>query len=474
VGLTCCIAAPARPLYKACSLCILTGQHRPIRQTLRCHPIAQLPLIDQQVEELIKNDIVEPAASRWASNIVLVKKKDGSYRLCIDYRAVNAVTYKDSYPLPHIDTYLGSMDGAVWFTTLDLRSGYHAIPIRKEDRDKTAFITRRGCFRYKVMPFGLTCVPALFQRLMDLVLCGLTYNSVLVYLDDIVVFSRDFDTHMNRLQEVLDRLRQANLKLHPSKCHLFQRRVAFLGHVISHRGVEVQTEKIAAVRDWPRPQNVSELRSFLGLCSYYRRFVHKFADIAAPLHELQRKNAPFVWQEEQESAFNRLKEVLTSAPVLGVPRDEGMFTVDSDASSVGIGAVLSQQQEGREVVIAYASRALSEAEKYYDVTRKELLAVVFALKTFKQYVLGRKFVIRTDHSALQLLRKTPEPMGQQARWLTFIELFDFEIQHRSGARHGNADGLSRRPVEEDEEESRLRRTQATTVQDTGETSLKTT
>ena len=276
----------------------------------------------------------------------------------------------------------------------------------------------------------------------------------------------EISTHTSRLREVFDRLRQANLKLHPSKCNLFQRRVAFFGHVISHRGVEVQIEKIAAVRDWPRPQNVSELRSFLGLCSYYRRFVHKFADIAAPLHELQRKNAPFVWQEEQESAFNRLKEVLTSAPVLGVPRDEGMFTVDSDASSVGIGAVLSQQQDGREVVIAYASRALSEAEKNYDVTRKELLAVVFALKTIKQYVLGRKFVIRTDHSALQWLKKTPEPMGQQARWLTFIELFDFEIQHRSGARHGNADGLSRKPVEEDKEESRLRRTQATTIQDT--------
>lgn len=428
-----------------------TGNHRPIRQALRRHPIAQLETIDQHVDELIKNDFVEPAASPWASNVLLVKKKDGSYHLCVDYRAINAVTYKDSYPLPHIDTCLGSMDGAIWFSTLDLRSGYHAIPKRQEDRDKTAFVTRRGCFRYKVMPFGLTCAPSVFQRLVDLVLIGLTYISVLVYLDDIIVFSRDFDTHVSRLGEVLERLRKANLKLHPSKCHLFQRRVSFLGHVISEKGIEMQEEKISVVRDWPVPRNITELRSFLGLCSYYRRFVKNFSNIAAPLHRLQRKDAPFVWTEEQETAFNQLKEALTTAPVLGMPREDGVFKVDTDASSVGLGAVLSQDQDGREVVIAYSSRSLSRAERNYDVTKKELLAVVFALKTFKQYVLERHFEIRTDHAALQWLMRTPEPMGQLARWLTFIEMFDFEIRHRAGAQHGNADGLSRRPVTIEEE-----------------------
>jgi len=268
-------------------------------------------------------------------------KKDGSCRLCVDYRAVNSVTYKDTYPLPHIDVCLGSMDGATWFSTLDLRSGYYNIPIREEDRDKTAFITRRGCFRYKVMPFGLTCAPSVFQRLTDLVLCGLTYESVLVYLDDIIVFSRDFESHVQRLQDVFERLRKAKLKLHPAKCCLFQRRVVFLGHVISEAGIEVQTDKASTVHDWPTPRNLTELRSFVGLCSYYRRFIDKFADAAAPLHALQRKGVPFVWIAEQDEAFCQLKDALTSAPVLGMPRNEGTFCLDTDSSDFGLGSVLS-------------------------------------------------------------------------------------------------------------------------------------
>jgi len=295
------------------------------------------------------------------------------------------------------------------------------------------------------MPFGLTCAPSVFQRLMDLVLCGLTYESVLVYLDDVICYSCNFQTHVQRLRDVFERLRKANLKLHPGKCCLFQRRVAFLGHVISEAGIEVQADKISTVRDWPTPHNLSEIRSFIGLCSYYRRFIDRFADLAAPLHELQRKGILFVWTVEQDRASAQLKEALASAPVLGMPRDEGTFFLDSDSSDVGLGSVLSQFQDGREVVISYASRALSKAEQNYDVTRKELLAVVYRLKTFKQYLLGRRFVVRTDHAALQWLRKTPEPLGQQARWLTFIEMFDFEICHRAGSRHGNADALSRKP-----------------------------
>ena len=426
-----------------------TGDHRPIRQGLRRHPIAHLDAIDQQLDELLRNDFIEPAASPWASNVVLVRKKDGSHRLCVDYRSLNSVTYKDAYPLPHIDTCLGSMDGAAWFSTLDLRSGYHNIPIREADRDKTAFVTRRGCFRYKVMPFGLTCAPSVFQRLMDLVLCGLTYESCLVYLDDIIVFSRNFDSHVTRLREVFERLRAAGLKLHPNKCFLFQRRVAFLGHVLSEDGIEVQAEKVETVCNWPTPQRLTDLRSFLGLCSYYRRFIPGFADIAAPLHALQRKNVRFEWTEQQETAFNELKARLTTAPVLGVPRDEGVFYLDTDASDVGLGAVLSQGQDGSEVVIAYASRTLSRPERNYDVTRRELLAVVYGLRTYKQYLLGWHFVMRFfDHAALQWLRRTPEPMGQQARWLAFMEQFHFDVVHRAGSRHGNADGLSRRSADD--------------------------
>ena len=440
-----------------------TGSQRPIRQGLRRHPTAYLETIDKQVDELIQNDFVEPAASAWASNVVLVRKKDGSHRLCVDYRAVNAATYQDTYPLPHIDTCLGSMNGAAWFTTLDLRSGYHAIPIREGDRDKTAFITRRGCFRYKVLPFGLTTAPSVFQRLMDLVLCGLTYVTCLVYLDDIIVYSRDFDSHVQRLQEVLERLRGANLKLHVKKCCLFQRKVEFLGHVLSEAGIEMQDDKVAAIRDWPVPKNLQQLRSFVGLCSYYRRFIPGFADIAAPLHMLQRKQVPFTWTWEQDQAFNRLKERLTSAPVLGMPTDEGTFYLDCDASDVGLGAVLSQRQGNSEVVIAYSSRALSRPERNYDVTRRELLAIVYGLKAYKQYLLGRHFVIRTDHAALQWLQRTPEPMAQLARWLVFIEQFDFDVLHRPGARHGNADGLSRKPMEGIDDNHRVCRSMGDTV-----------
>jgi len=261
-----------------------TGNHRPIRQGLRRHPLAHLEVNDKQVDEMVRNDIVKPVASSWASNVVLVRKKDGSHRLCVDYRALNSVTHYDTYPLPYTDTCLGSMDGAVCFSTLDLRSGYHNIPIRESDRDKTAFITRRGCFRYKVLPFGCSTAPSVYQRLMDLVLCGLTYFTCLVYLDDIIVYANDFETHLKRVREVFSRLRDANLKLNATKCYLFQIRVDFLGHVLSERGIEVQKEKVAVVRNWPLPRNLSELRSYLGLCSYYRRFVKGFADVAAPLY----------------------------------------------------------------------------------------------------------------------------------------------------------------------------------------------
>ena len=219
------------------------------------------------------------------------------------------------------------------------------------------------------------------------------------------------------------------------KCCLFQRRVNFLGHVLTEDGIEVQPDKAAAVENWPLPRNLTELRSFVGLCSYYRRFISGFASMAAPLHELTRKNVRFNWGQEQDAAFKQLKERLISAPVLGMPRDEGTYYLDTDASDVGLGAVLSQDQDGQEIVLAYASRTLSKTERNYDVTRRELLAVVYGLKTYRQYLLGRQFVIRTDHSALQSLRRTPEPIGQQARWQTFIEQFSFIIMHRPGTKH---------------------------------------
>ena len=424
-----------------------TGSHRPIRQPLRRHPAAHLDIIDNQVNEMLKFGVIEPAASPWSSNVVLARKKDGSMRLCIDYRKINQITYQDTYPLPHIDTCLTSLQGSSWFSTLDLSSGYYNVPIRECDKDKTCFVTRRGAWRFNVLPFGLTCAPSVFQRLMDLVLSGLSYEICLAYIDDIIIFASTFEQHLERLEQVLSRILKAGLKLKASKCYIFQRRTEFLGHIISGNGIEVQPSKISAVTEWPTPANLHDVRSFIGLCSYYRRFVPGFAKVAAPLHELMRKHVRFFWGPAQEDSFNKLKECLVSAPVLAMPRDDGEYILDTDACDIGLGAVLSQVQDGIERPIAYASRSLNKQEKNYCTTRKELLAVVYGLKQYKHYVLGRPLRIRSDHSALMWLKRTSEPVAQQARWLEFIEQFQYTIEHRPGHRHGNADSLSRRPVE---------------------------
>jgi hypothetical protein len=319
-----------------------TGSHRPIRQSLRRHPVAHISVIDNQVDEMLRHGVIEPAASPWASNVVLAKKKDGSMRLCVDYCRINDITYQDSYPLPHIDSCLSALIGASWYSTLDLSSGYHNVPIKECDKDKTAFITRRGCWRYNVMPFGLTCAPSVFQRRMDLVLSGLTYEMCMVYIDDIVVFSHDFDSHLQRLEQVLQRIQTAGLKLKASKCCMFQRKVEFLGHIVSAQGIEAQPSKITAVTEWPVPTNLTEVRSFLGLCSYYRRFIQGFAYIATPLHELMKKNVRFHWGSDQQKAFETLKVKLVSAPVLAMPSDQGNYYLDTDSSDFGLGAVLSQ------------------------------------------------------------------------------------------------------------------------------------
>ena len=422
-----------------------TGNARPIRQPLRRYPPAHVEAISEHVDTMLAQGTIEAASSPWASNVVLVKKKDGSLRCCIDYRQVNSLTRKDAYPLPRIDACLDAMSGAQWFSTFDLRSSYHQVKVDPKDSDKTAFICPRGMYRFRTMPFGLCNAGATFQRLMDIVMSGLHPEICLIYLDDIIVFSASAEQHLERLITVLARLRTAGLKLKPQKCAFFQKSVSFLGHVISEKGIATDPIKTEAVVQWPVPRNVKELRSFIGLSSYYRRFVKDFANIAAPLHELQKQGRPFRWTSEAQEAFETLKGALASPPILAMPNDTGQFVLDTDASDVAIGAVLSQVQDGVEKVIAFASRSLDRRECNYCVTRRELLAVVHFLKHFKQYLLGRHFTVRTDHAPLTWLRHTPEPIGQQARWLEVMEEYDFTVAHRSGKKHTNADALSRRP-----------------------------
>ena len=388
--------------------------------------------------------VIQPSQSPWASPIVLVQKKDGSIRFCIDYRKVNKVTRKDSYPLPKVDDLLDSLAGAQWFSTLDLASGYWQVEVHPQHREKTAFTTGQGLYEFRVMPFGLCNAPSTFQRLMELVLAGLRWDICLAYLDDIVVFGCTFEEHLQRLRIVLSRLRDANLKLNPKKCQFFQQSVSFLGHVISRHGVSTDPTKIESIEKWPTPINVQELQSFLGLASYYRRFVKGFAEIAAPLHRLLQKGT-FTWSEDCDLAFNSLKRNLMSAAVLGYPKTDSTFYLDTDASNNGIGAVLSQKQGEAERVIAYGSRSLTKAERNYCVTRRELLAVVYFMRHFRAYLIGRPFVVRTDHAALQWIQGFKEPEGQVARWLEQLQEFDFSLEHRPGKRHQNADALSRFP-----------------------------
>ena len=420
----------------------------PIKQAVRRPPIHLREAADEEVRKMLKDEIIEPSDSPWASPVVLVKKKDGSLRYCIDYRKLNAVTRKDSYPLPRIDDSLDALRRAKFFTTLDLASGYWQIELSDDAKQKSAFCTTTGLYQFKVMPFGLTNAPATFQRLMERVLAGLNWQICLVYIDDIIVFSQTVEEHISQLQTVFNRLKSAGLRLKPKKCHLFRRKVKYLGHVVSENGIQTDPDKTEAIRNWEQPTTVSNIRAFLGLCSYYRKFVPDFATLAKPLIKMTEKSSKFEWGPEQQESWMKLKQKLTTAPVLVYPDPEATFVLDTDASDQGIGAVLSQVTDGQEQVVAYGSRVLTKQERKYCVTRRELLAVVYFMKYFRHYLVGKRFLLRTDHASLRWLRTFKEPQGQVARWLETLEEYDFELIHRPGSQHTNADALSRGPCDQ--------------------------
>ncbi|UYV64930.1 K02A2.6-like [Cordylochernes scorpioides] len=422
-----------------------TGGATPVKQLPRRLPMTRRDEVDKLIEEMAEQDVIEPSSSPWASPVVLVKKKDGSTRFCVDYRRLNDLTKKDSYPLPRIDATLDTLSGSQWFSTLDLKSGYWQVSIHPEDREKTAFTTGNGLWQFKVMPFGLCNAPATFERLMETVLQGIPLETCLVYLDDIIVMGKSFEEHLINLERVLQKIRGARLKLNPRKCKLFKEKVRYLGHLISRQGIQTDPDRTETVRQWPVPRDVHQLRSFLGLCSYYRRFVPGFSNIARPLHRLTESGRPFSWTVDCERAMDKLKQALSSPPMLAYPDQGEPFILDTDASNTGIGAVLSQTQDGVERVIAYFSKTLSKPERNYCVTRRELLAIVKSIEHFHHYLYGQKFLLRTDHAALRWLLNFKSPEGQLARWIQRLQEYDMEIQHRKGKSHGNADALSRRP-----------------------------
>ncbi len=420
-----------------------TGDAKPVKQRPRRVPQAQQEEIDNQIQGLLDRGLISPSDSPWSSQVTLAMKKDGKYRLCLDLRKVNALTKKDSYPLPRIDDSIDALSGAQWFCTLDLSSGYWQVELDESAREKTAFAVKGGLYCWNVMPFGLCNAPGTFERLMERVLRGLHWKTLLVYLDDIVTFGATVPETISRLEEVFERLRSAGLKLKPRKCQLFQKEVHYLGFIVSSEGVRTEPEKVQCVKEWPTPTCVKDVRSFVGLVAYYRRFIANFSKIAKPLYKLTEKNCEFVWSVDCESAFQQLKECLINAPILAYPKAEGQYILDCDASAYAIGGVLSQEQDDLVKVIAYGSRTLQGAERNYCVTRKELLAVVYFLKYYRHYLYGRKVIVRSDHGALRWLLNFKDPQGQVARWLEVLGEYDIELIHRPGLKHGNADALSR-------------------------------
>ena len=411
---------------------IHTGDQPAIKQRVRRYPAARREEERQLVEDMLAIGIIQESNHAWSSPTVLVKKKDGTTRFCIDYRRLNQATKVDAYPLPHIEDSLNTLGGARFFCSLDLASGYWQVEMDAADREKTAFVTQGGLYEFRFMPFGLVNAPAMFERLMERVLRGIAWSECIVYLDDILVFGPDFGMTLARLERVLDRLGEAGLKLKAKKCQLFQEEIPFLGHIVSAAGIGADPAKCQQVRDWPVPRDLHEVRSFVGLCSYYRRHIQGFTELTAPLYELAIKGTDFEWTDRRHEAFGQLKNALTSAPILGFPREDGLWYLDTDASDIGTGAVLSQVQDEEERVIAYVSKSLEGSEQRYCTARKELLAVVRALKHFKCYLYGQKITVRTDNSAVSWLHRSKDPVGQPARWIEVIDTYDITFQHRPG------------------------------------------
>ena len=404
----------------------------------------ELAELKKQLDDLIEHGFIVPSKSPYGAPILFVRKKDGTTRMCMDYRALNESTVKNSYPLPRVEDLLDQLQGAKVFSKIDLRSGYHQIRIHEQDTHKTAFRSRYGLYEFKVLPFGLTNAPAHFMALMQEVFHELLDTCALVYLDDVLIYSRTVDEHDKHLTRVLQLLREHKLYAKLSKCELYQSRISFLGHMLSSEGVHMETSKVDAIQGWPVPLTIADLRAFLGLAGYYRRFIAFFSAIALPLTALLKKDKAYAWNDEADEAFKKLKWAIQSAPVLVTPRQDLEFVVTTDASGYAVGASLSQDSGEGLRPCAFMSKKMIPAEKNYPVHEQELLAIICALKEWRHHLHGKKFRVITDHHSLRYLHTQPHLSARQSRWCEYLSQFDYTIEYMDGKQNVVADALSRR------------------------------
>ncbi|GJS81531.1 putative nucleotidyltransferase, ribonuclease H [Tanacetum coccineum] len=404
---------------------------------------SEMKELSEQLKELSDKGFIRPSSSPWGAPVLFVKKKDGSFRMCVDYRELNKLTVKNRYPLPRIDDLFDQLQGSSVYSKIDLRSGYHQLRVREEDISKTAFRTRYGHYEFQVMPFGLTNAPAVFMDLMNRVCKPYLDKFVIVFIDDILIYSKNKQEHEEHLKIILELLKKEELYAKFSKCEFWIPKVQFLGHVIDNKGIHVDPAKIESVKDWASPKTPTEIRQFLGLAGYYRRFIEGFSKIAKPMTKLTQKKVKFEWGDKQEAAFQLLKQKLCSAPILALPEGSEDFIVYCDASIKGLGAVLMQ----REKVISYASRQLKIHEKNYTTHDLELGAVVFALKIWRHYLYGTKCTVFTDHKSLQHILNQKELNMRQRRWLELLSDYDCDIRYHPGKANVVADALSRKERE---------------------------
>lgn len=436
--------------------------HTPFKQPYRRVPPGMYDEVRQHIKEMLDAGVIRESNSNYSSNVVLCRKSDGSLRFCLDMRMLNAKTRKDCYMLPRFDDIIDTLYGAKFFSKLDLRSGYWQVELEERDKHKTAFsVGNLGFFECNRMSFGLTNAPATFQRLMEKCMGEKHLRECLIFLDDVLIFSNSFEEHCGRLKNVFSKLIEHGLKLKPSKCELFKKSVTYLGHIISEKGIETDPEKLSAVKEWPAPRNLKQLRQFLGFAGYYRRFVPHFAQIVAPLNDLLKghgtnkqmkkytnkvKPVPWKWSDKEDEAFKAIKQKLIQPPILGFANYKLPFTLHTDASSVGLGAVLYQVQDGKTKVIAYASRGLRPSERNYPAHKLEFLALKWAISDkFHDYLYGTSFQVVTDNNPLTYVLHKAKLDATSQRWVAALASYNFTLTYRPGRQNADADGLSRQP-----------------------------